>query len=307
MGRVLFIFLDGVGIGCRDRGTNPFFRAHLPTLSNLLGGELPHLSRPTASREDCVAFPLDPLLGVEGTPQSGTGHAALLTGENAPALYGRHFGPWVPVRLRSLVEERNVLSRAQARGYRCAFANAYPKEYHASPWARRPAGLPLAAMAAGLFTRDANTLATGDAISSEIVNSAWRTRLGYAGMPDISPGQAGANLAAIAGEADLTFFAHYATDYAGHRGKMSGAVGALERVDAFLKGILSALPDSTLLLISSDHGNIEDVRGGHTLNPVFTLMKGPGAPELRKGLRRITDIPRLILTALSSEGRPEPV
>ena len=300
MGRVLFIFLDGVGIGSRDPGTNPFFRAHLPTLSGLLDGNLPHLDAPECTARDCVSFPLDPLLGVVGLPQSGTGHTALLTGENAPTLYGRHFGPWVPVRLRPLVEERNILSRAQAEGFQCAFANAYPKEFHGSPWARRPAGPPLAAMAAGLLTREAEALGQGKALSSEIVNTAWRAHLGYKDLPEITPREAGTNLASIAADINLTFFAHYDTDHAGHRGKMPGAVRALERVDAFLAGVLEALPLETLLVIASDHGNVEDVTKGHTLNPAFTLLRGHDAHSAREGLSRITDLPRLILGALSS-------
>lgn len=305
MGRVLFVFLDGVGIGARDPDTNPFFQADLPTLNDLVGWELPHLDRPEVSHGDCVAFPLDPLLGVKGLPQSGTGHTALLTGENGPALYGRHFGPWVPVRLRPVVEMKNILSRAQSRGHRCAFANAYPKEFHGSPWARRPAGPPLAARAAGLLTREAEALAEGRALSSEIVNTAWRTHLGYTGLPEITPQEAGRNLARIADQAELTLFAHYGTDYAGHRGRMPGSLRALERVDSLLKGILEALPADTLLVVSSDHGNIEDVSAGHTMNPVFTLLLGPGAESLRQGMTRITDLPGLILTALSTNGVPE--
>jgi 2,3-bisphosphoglycerate-independent phosphoglycerate mutase len=305
MGRVLFIFLDGVGIGAADPDTNPFFQARIPTLTSLLGGNPPHLEHPEVSREDCVAFPLDPLLGVKGFPQSGTGHTALLTGENAPALYGRHFGPWVPVRLRPVVEKKNVLSQAKSRGYRCAFANAYPKEFHGSPWARRPAGPVLAAMAAGLLTREGDALAQGRALSSEIVNTAWRNRLGYMDLPEITPQEAGRNLARIVEESDLTFFAHYGTDYAGHRGRMPGSVRALERVDSFLEGVVESLPSDTLLVLSSDHGNLEDVMAGHTLNPVLTVLLGPGANELRQGLTRITHVPQLILAALSRDGQPK--
>lgn len=302
MGRVLFIFLDGVGIGPRSPDKNPFFQANLPTLARLSGGQIPHLDSPEHSGQGSVCFPLDPLLGVEGIPQSGTGHTALLTGENGPALYGRHFGPWVPVRLRPVVAERNILSQAQAQGFRCAFANAYPKEFHGSPWARRPAGPPLAAMAAGLLNRQGEALKQGHALSSEIVNTAWREHLKYEGLPNVTPQEAGRNLAFITAEVDFTFFAHYATDYAGHRGKMEGAVAALERVDAFLEGVLEDLPRDTLLIIGSDHGNIEDVTGGHTFNPAFTLLEGPGAHGLREGRSRITDLPGLILEALSREG-----
>ena len=305
MGRVLFIFLDGVGIGSRDPDSNPFFQAELPALASLLGGQMPHLEAPERIQGDSVVFPLDPLLGVEGLPQSGTGHTALLTGENGPALYGRHFGPWVPVRLRPLLEERNVLTRAQAEGHRCAFANAYPKEFHSSPWARRPAGPLLAAVAAGLLTREAGALARGDALSSEIVNSAWRTSLGYTDLPEITPLEAGRNLARIAEGVDFTFFAHYATDYAGHSGKMSRATRALERVDTFLAGVLEGLSPDTLLLVASDHGNLEDITSGHTHNPAFTLLKGPMAHPLRAGKTRITDVPGLILAALSGDRNRE--
>lgn len=299
MGRVLFIFLDGVGIGAGDSDINPFLRAALPALENLLGGRLPDLDHPEVGGGNGIAFPLDPLLGVDGLPQSGTGQAALLTGQNAPALYGRHFGPWVPVRLRPLVEEENVLSRAQAQDAHCAFANAYPKEFWNSRWARRPAGPPLAATAAGLMTRDAHALARGDALSSEIVNTSWKIRLGYKELPEVTARNAGQHLARISGAHDLTFFAHYATDYAGHRGRMEGAVKALEVVDAFLAGVLEGVASDTLVVVASDHGNVEDVTTGHTLNPVLGLLAGTGAAERRQGLEKITDIPEMILQALS--------
>ena len=300
MARVLFIFLDGVGIGADDPDTNPFFRAKLPTFRTLLGGALPHLGAPEVRGPEGVAFPLDALLGISGLPQSGTGQTALLTGENAPALFGRHFGPWVPVRLRPLVEEKNLLSRAQALGATCTFANAYPKEFLDSKWARRPAGPPLAATAAGLFTRQGEALARGDALASEIVNSGWRTRLGYRDLPEVTPRDAGKTLARISQQADLTFFAHYSTDSAGHRGKMDGAVEALERVDGLLAGVMEEISRDTLLVIASDHGNVEDVTLGHTLNPVLGLFAGSDAADHREGMASITDIPSLILDCLSS-------
>ncbi len=301
MSRVLFLFLDGVGIGPEDDRSNPFFRAHLPNLADLLGRRIPHLEQPTLKAPGAVAFPLDACLGVEGLPQSGTGQAALLTGENAPHLFGRHFGPWVPARLRPLVQEKNLLVRARQRGFDCVFANAYPKEFYGSPWERRPAGPPLAAMAADLMALGREDLARGQALSSEIVNHVWRERLGYSDLPDISPEEAGRNLARVTAGADLTFFAHYNTDYAGHRGKMDGSIRALERVDRFLGGIFPHLPAHTFLLVASDHGNIEDTGAGHTRNPTLALLAGPGAPARQTGLTRITQLPDLVLDLLTSD------
>lgn len=301
MSRVLFIFLDGVGIGLPDPDINPFFQAHLPSFRLLLGGDLPHLESPELVGETTVAFPLDATLGVEGLPQSGTGQTALLTGRNGPAIYGRHFGPWVPVRLRPLVERESFLARAVASGAKCAFANAYPKEFEATRWARYPAGPPLAAQGAGLMTRQAEALASGDALSSEIVNTPWRSHLGSSRIPAITPWKAGENLARITSKHHLTFFAHYATDHAGHRGKMPGAVESLELVDEFLAGTLAAIPPDTLLIISSDHGNVEDVTGGHTRNPTLAILSGPGAARYREDLRDTTDLSSLVLRVLSAD------
>jgi hypothetical protein len=309
--RVLFVFLDGVGVGPPDPEVNPFLRASLPTLRGLLGGSLPTLDGPEVAGPspdgdpEAVAFPLDPLLDVEGLPQSGTGHAALLTGRNAPALFGRHFGPWVPVKLRPLVREESFLARARSRNVPCAFANAVPTGWEGSPWARRPAGPPLAAEGAGLLTRTEDELARGEALSSEIVNTPWLTRLGFTHLPEPTPRQAGANLARIAARHRLTFFAHYGTDHAGHQQTMDDAVAALERVDAFLGGLLSSLPGDTLLVLASDHGNAEDISGGHSLNPTLNLLRGVGAHRCREGLERITDLADMVLQALDGAGRGE--
>src|SRR5512140_1367044 len=92
--RVLLFFLDGVGIGARDQGRNPFFAAHLPVFRSLTGGNIPSLrSGPLESPHGSVR-PLKATLGVPGLPQSGTGQTTLLTGINASAQIGKHFGPY---------------------------------------------------------------------------------------------------------------------------------------------------------------------------------------------------------------------
>lgn len=290
MPRVILLFLDGVGIGPADPAVNPFLAARLPTLGRLLGGAFPTLDEPTVAGPHGCAFPLDATLGVGGTPQSGTGQAALLTGESTAELYGRHFGPWTPVRLRPLVEERSVLRRLADAGRSVAFANAYPRGWPGERGERHLAGPPLAARGAGVLVRHAEALARGEAVSSEIVNDGWRRHLGHDSLPDPTPEQAGANLARIAAGHELTLYAHYATDTAGHRGRMPGAVAALERVDAFLGGLLGHLSPDVTLLVASDHGNIEDARGGHTRNPALGLATGPEAVAagLLRDIREVT-------------------
>jgi hypothetical protein len=300
--RALLVFLDGVGIGPADPAVNPFAAARLPSLRALLGGRLPVADALDAQErivaERAVLAAADATLGVEGLPQSGTGQTTLLTGRNAAAAYGRHFGPWVPTGLRPMLAEENLLVRAKAAGRRVAFANAYPValiEADARVF-RRPAAPPLAARAAGALTRDVPQLAAGEAVASSITNDRWRERT--AEVPAVTAEQAGRTLAAIAAGADLTLFAHYDTDHAGHRGGMAGAVAALERVDAFLGALAAALPGDTLLVVSSDHGNVEDVREGHTLNPVPVLVLGPGRAAAAERVRTLADVAPAILALL---------
>ncbi len=320
---VLLVFLDGVGIGVSDPDVNPFFRARLPTLTQLLGGVLPsdgnprilhRLSArtgPQAGSEPCgggasatggpeaTAFPLDALLGVEGIPQSGTGQATLLTGRNGARMFGRHFGPWVPVALRPVVEEESVLVRALRSGHSAAFANAYPAGWPGEGGGRRVAGPPLAARGAGLLTRDERHLRTGTAVSSEMVNDGWRRHLGVRDLPEVTVESAGETLGRLASGHRLTLYAHYATDTAGHRGGMRGAVEALERVDGFLAGVLRTLPEDHLLLAVSDHGNIEDVGAGHTRNPAMGILVGPEAEARSRPLQSLLDVTPCVLEWLA--------
>jgi hypothetical protein len=304
-GRLLFVFVDGVGLGADDPAVNPLATATLPVLDGLLGGSGWRFATGPLSAPGASLMPLDATLGMRGIPQSGTGHAALFTGEDAVALHGGHFGPWVPVALRPLVAERSILARARAAGCAVAFANAYPEELVAlarSGAARLPAflraGPPVAALGAGLLTRHTAALAAGEAVASEIVNDGWRERLGRGDLPRITPAGAGANLARLAAAHQLTFFAHYSTDSAGHARELAGGQAAMERVDAFLGGVLAALPADVLTVVASDHGNLEDVTVGHTRNPALGVAVGEGHARFASGIRRLTDVAPAVLAWL---------
>jgi 2,3-bisphosphoglycerate-independent phosphoglycerate mutase len=308
---ILIVFLDGVGFGPDSPATNPFAAARTPAIQRLLDGQrLVGAAAGLRGREASLVG-VDASLGVPGTPQSGTGHATLLTGEDAVRRFGRHYGPWVPTALRPLVAEESVLARARAAGRAVAFANAYPEELarlvagglNGIPGRRLGplrAGPPLAAIGAGLLTRHTQALERGDAVASEITNTGWIERLGRTSLPVIQPEEAGGNLARIAEDHDLTLFAHYTTDYVGHRGTFDEAVAAVERVDRFLAGILEWFPGDGLLLVVSDHGNLEDVTRGHTAHPAVGLVVGPGHRAVADRLSDLRDPTRVVLEELGS-------
>lgn len=289
--RVLIVFLDGVGIGGDDAGTNPFLNARLPVFDRL--------------RAEGTFTGLDATLGVPGLPQSGTGQTSLFTGTNAAQQFGRHFGPWVPTALRHQLARENLLSRAKAAGRSVAFANAYPEELFEPRTAtvrnaRDPlrAGPPIVALGAGVLTRHTDALQRGDAVASEITNDGWREHLKRTQLPQVTAHDAGRNLARIAAQHDLTLFAHYSTDYVGHRGHMEEAVAALEKVDAFLGGIVADRTEDMLVAVVSDHGNLEDVSAGHTYNPALGLFFGARHEHFRNA-NALPDVAPLVLSVLA--------
>lgn len=282
---VFFLFLDGVGLGADDPAVNPLARAEMPNLQGLLGGR-----RLTASAAPCengraTLLALDANLGVPGLPQSATGQAVLLTGENVPAALGHHYGPKPNPAVTEHLKNGTLFSRMKAGGKRAALLNAYPPRYfHGIQSGRRMySAIPLAVTHAGIPLHTAEDLYAGRALSADFTGAGWRERLGHADAPVLTPNQAGAKMAALAGELDFAMFEYWPSDYAGHGQNMNAAVGLLTALDAVLGGLLEAWDDNGgLILITSDHGNIEDLSTRrHTANAVPCLLIGP--LEARRG------------------------
>lgn len=301
--RVLFVFVDGVGLG-PDLPDRNAMVDHMPALTTRLGAPPIAATAPHAGPL-VTLLPIDAVLGHDGLPQSGTGQATLLTGIDAIAAHGRHFGPWVPTRLRPAVRSGSILAAARAAGLDAAFANAYPEEIlhqlhdtgrRTPPWLR--AGPPLAAIGADLLVRHTPELIRGDALASEITNDAWRERLGRTAVPAIDPPTAARNLLRIAERHDLTLFAHYSTDYAGHRRDIEAARTAITRLDEFLGTLIDLLPDDLTAIVASDHGNVEDTSTAHTRNPAICLIAGSARHDIDPMPTRLTDIAPMVLRLL---------
>jgi hypothetical protein len=287
------LFLDGVGIGDDDPDINPFFCADLPSLRSLLSGELPSLRKPFHRNEKATLLPLDPNLDVEGLPQSGTGQTALFTGVNAPKLIGKHFGPYPFSTLRPIIQEKNIFRQLRDAGKNVYFANAYPQRFfdYFKDRQTRLTVTTLSCSYCDIPLHQITDLENGRAVSADITNAGW-PRLGYANLPPIEPSEAGRRLARLAAEFDFVLFEYWRTDKAGHSSNMSDAVEALEVFDKMLDGILSSLDLSqALLLITSDHGNIEDMSTKvHTRNPVPAILCGHRHHEMAEHLLQHADL-----------------
>ena len=303
--KFLFIFLDGVGLGVDDPQVNPLAKAHMPALQQLLGGG--KLLRESAPCECARAtlLPLDSRLGVPGIPQSATGQATLLTGKNVPAEIGYHYGPKPNPDVALALRNGNLFHRLVASGHCAAFLNAYPPRYFEAinSGMRMYSAIPMAVHSAGIALRTSQDLYAGNALAADFTARGWREFLGFADTPVISSFQAGERLSHLADRCEFSFFEYWLSDYAGHHQDMDEAVRLMEEFDGVLEGLAASWRDEAgLVLITSDHGNLEDLSTRrHTQNPVPALLIGDR--ELRKtfsqGLSNLADVAPAIIKLFS--------
>jgi hypothetical protein len=299
--KFLFLFLDGIGLGNDNPSINPFARVKMPNLQGLLAGQRLLRNATPGAYERATLLGLDACLGIEGLPQSATGQATLLTGMNVPAVINNHYGPKPNPAVAELLRDSNLFIGLHNRGRQSTLINAYPPSYFRAIESGRRlyAAIPMAVTSAGIPLKTLEDLCAGLALSADFTGQGWRDHLGYSDTPVYSPHQAGTKLANLTKAYDLTFFEFWLSDYAGHQQDMPAACALLETFDQVLSGLLDTWDDQDgLILITSDHGNMEDLSTRrHTNNPVPGLLIG--SRQLREkftsGLNDLTGITPAIL------------
>lgn len=293
----LFLFLDGVGIGEASPETNPFFSAKLRHFRDLFGG-VPSRDKPAVQNGSSFAEPSDALLGVEGLPQSGTGQTALFTGVNAAQAIGMHFGPYPHSQIRPILEEKNIFKVLKDLGADVYFANAFPRQFfeYVRSGHRMLSATTISCMMSGVPLCNADSLRSCTGLSADITAERWSTELGYSDVKAVTAFEAGKTLARIAGQHDFTMFEYFLTDKAGHDKNMKTAETALTNLDNLLGGVAESGFDKLTLLISSDHGNVEDISiKTHTMNPSLTAVAGEHAEFFKGKVGSICDVtPRIV-------------
>ena len=282
----LLVFIDGLGIGPSDETINPIY-----------GGGCPHLF----ALLDRHAQAIDACLGVPGLPQSATGQTALLTGVNAAQAIGRHVEGFPGAALRKIIVEQNIFCHLRRHGLRSTFANGYyVADLEDVRRARRQSVTTVATLGALGTVRTQMDIENDRAVYQDLTRQSLREK-GYAG-PLVTPEQAAAHLVDITMAHDLTLFEYFRTDRAGHRGDPSATRDVLSLLDAFLGALtLGAAKRGYLMILTSDHGNVEDCRTRlHTLNAVPFVAFGEGADELQGRVASLTDITPLIVEHMTT-------
>ncbi len=291
---VLLFFIDGLGIGTRG-GHNP-----LDGLTE---------AAPLAvfqDEEPLIVFDgrlvrTDARLGVEGRPQSASGQTTILTGVNAPAALGYHKQGFPNEALREIISEHSIfLQLKRARIEPNTFANAYtPRFFETRP--RWVSATTVAVEAAGMSFRSLDDLQAGSAVFQDYTNEMLIER----GFPTSrrTPEQAAEILASIAREHRFTLYEYFITDKTGHAQDMEAARIVLVNLARLVRHLLSLIDlKRTTVLLTSDHGNIEDLSTrNHTLNLVPTLIWGEHRETVAARVRSLADITPAIVEVLTGE------
>lgn len=286
MKRVLFVFIDGFGIGEKNPATNPVYAAKTPAFDKLF--------------TDGILWPTDACLGIPGLPQSATGQTAIFTGVNAPEVVGRHINAQPTKPLRDMIEQDNLFKMLMRRGLRVANANVYRQEYldrmnDPSDKRHKPSVTSVMTMSAGMQFRKVEAFNSGRGIYHDITGQII-VDSGY-DSHTITPEEAARRYYAIALENDFTLYEHFMTDIIGHKMEMQPAILTIELLDSFLYELILLLdPEKDILFITSDHGNIEDISvRTHTRNPVPTILYGKIPEGFHMEIRSLLDIVPTVL------------
>ena len=313
--KVLFIFLDGIGLGEDNPETNPLARAKMPNLNALLGGRSLVKESAPFDGERASLRAIDAGVGVDGLPQSATGQAMLLTGKNISAELGYHYGPKPNPEVATYLNGETLFSKCVAAGKRTALLNAYPPRYFQGidSGKRLYSSIPLAVTNAGLELFTYEDMSAGHALSADFTGEGWRTMLGFPDAPVMNPREAGKKLISLAMGYDFSFFEYWASDYAGHKQQMETAIGLMETFDGVIGGMIEEIEErrkrkegvesgkwkeeerkeELLVLVTSDHGNMEDLSTRKHTDahvPLIVLGDKPAPEEFTRGLTDLTHV-----------------
>ncbi len=282
--KIIFIFIDGFGLGEKDKSKNPIFAAVTPNINYIT--------------ENCRVIPTDTTMCIQGLPQSATGQTAIFTGVNASKVLGRHMHGQPTITLKRIINENNLFKELLSMGLKVTNANVYRRAYldnmrEAKDKRARPSVTSIMTMSGGINFRTVEDYNKGQGVYHDITGKILADN-GFTEKA-ITPKEAARRLYLASREYDFTLFEHFMTDTIGHRSDMEFAVSHIEMLDEFLGGLLEFVNlDKEIIFITSDHGNIEDMSvKTHTLNKVPTIICGKlpeSITDLNLKIVSLTDI-----------------
>jgi 2,3-bisphosphoglycerate-independent phosphoglycerate mutase len=314
MKKLIFIFFDGVGIGKSDR-TNPFFAAstdYLPFFEN--GCFLPDQTPIKA---------IDAQLGVSGMPMSATGQTTLFTGINVPALLNEHRDSYPDQFMRKIIKEKSIFSILRKKKLNPRFLNVFPGsahlytpenihirddgEFYYSPIFKNRIRRSLSATTCMMISNYMRPFSEQDILKEQALFHDFSNQSlngEFPQLPDFSPEKAAEIIYNASRNYDLLLYEYFQTDFYGHGFDMEDCINLIQQLNRLVKHLISLLDkEKDTILITSDHGNLEDSTTQlHTNNFVPLLTWGYQSNELRDKIESLADVRPAIVDLFVSSG-----
>jgi 2,3-bisphosphoglycerate-independent phosphoglycerate mutase len=307
MRRVIFIFIDGAGVG-KSEANNPFFQTKSLFLPFWQGAMILPDGTPLAA--------IDATLGIPGPPQSASGQTALFCGVGAREIANSHHNGYPDRHLRKIILEKNLLLQLQKNNVRARFLNAYPVFYEFfntehlrinadgrfwfSPlfpeqFKRRISVTSCMLLAAGALPFTEKDISAKKALYQDYSNRQLISQ--GLQLPEYSPVQAAAIIVDAAQDYEFILYEYFQTDVYAHRRSYAECIDLIRDLDILVGSLLSQLDQKLdTLVLTSDHGNLEDFHSrGHSRNPVPFLAWGKHGEFLRARIKSLSDVTPAIL------------
>lgn len=291
---ILYLFIDGIGFGEKSE-INPF---HLYSKS-LFQHLCKTIPQDSVSKEFHV-HPVDAHMGIEGLPQSATGQTSLWTGINGPQVMGRHFTGFPGPTLREVIYEHSIVKKFTQSGLKSTLLNGYSDQY-LERIENKPRLMSTSThiqKASGQDLLSTDDVRAGKAMYMDITHEMFhqlfpdRTE----DLPVLDARERGHDCIKMTRNYDLTIFEYFLTDKAGHNQSYDEALFTIKTLERFIQGLVEEMnPQEETILITSDHGNLEDLSvKTHTNNKVPLYTAGKLKDEFKSGTEFLCDIPHRI-------------
>lgn len=288
---VVLFFTDGLGIGPAD-GSNPLSR--IPDIAPLANFTDRDVEIPLGG----ILVPTDPRLGIEGRPQSASGQTTILTGVNVPHRLGYHKQGFPNAEMREILADRSILKQLDELGIGPnVFANAYtPRFFNEKP--RWKSATTCAVEASTTSFRKIPDLLGKKALFHDFTNGHLQ-QMGF-DVPTFTVEDGAEILSGLAAQNRFTLYEHFITDKIGHDQDAGWAERHLPQLASLIRETIARIDlESTTFIITSDHGNIEDLsKRNHTLNDVPTIIWGRKSRETANRINSLADITPAIIGLL---------
>src|SRR6476646_5321439 len=289
---VLLFFIDGLGIGTRGPH-NPLDSLDAAPLA-VFQDEQPR------TLFDGIVVPTDSRLGIEGRPQSASGQTTILTGVNAPAAVGYHKQGFPNKALLEIIAEHSIFRQLKAASVGpITFANAYTSRFF-NERPRWVSATTAAVEAAGMKFRTIEDLRSDSAVFMDYTNRILIER--GEDVNERTEDEAAAVLASLVSQHRFTLYEYFITDKVGHAQDMELARKVLTSLALYIRELLNSLDlKHTTVILTSDHGNIEDLSSrNHTLNAVPTIVWGAERERIAARIKTLADITPSIVALLTT-------